>query len=260
MPVHPHLPRRVALGVEIVEMLLVLEGVHAGPEAVVLVSHQLLFGDQATEGFVNELLAFLQIFKNVLLESEESAVYAHIALVDVFDFGNQISAIQGNEVIAEIGTDTEKTGDFVMLPEVLDLLGKGEIGKTITVVGQEHLFAFEIFLDSFEALADVGGDAGVSESDAPIVDITIDEVDIFTTGGEDEVVGNIFVVVDEIILDGVRAMPETKDEILMAIMGVILHHMPKDGAIANRGHWLGDILGGVAPTQAESAAAQHARP
>src|SRR3954462_6057953 len=46
----PHLPRRIPLGIEIVEALLVLEGVHAAPEPVVLVGGELALVDEALEG------------------------------------------------------------------------------------------------------------------------------------------------------------------------------------------------------------------
>src|SRR5215472_4328666 len=119
----PDLPGSVPLGVEVVEMLLVLEGVHASPEAIVLISDELLFGDEAPEWLVDEFFAFLQVLENIFFENEVAAINAHGALGNIFDIGNQVAAVEGNEVVTEIGADAEEAGNFLVLAEVLDLLG-----------------------------------------------------------------------------------------------------------------------------------------
>src|SRR5579864_7439614 len=44
-PVFPNLPRRTSFCVHIVELLLVLEGVHGGEETIIVIPHDLLFLD-----------------------------------------------------------------------------------------------------------------------------------------------------------------------------------------------------------------------
>src|SRR5512145_1847411 len=53
----PDLPRGVSLGVQVVQHLLVLEGVHADPEAVVLVGRQVSFLCQPLEGLVEQVFS-----------------------------------------------------------------------------------------------------------------------------------------------------------------------------------------------------------
>jgi len=55
----PQLPRRIATRVNLVEMLLLLEGVHARPEAVVGIGEQLALLDEPTEWLLDQFLAFL---------------------------------------------------------------------------------------------------------------------------------------------------------------------------------------------------------
>src|SRR6185436_14286336 len=57
--VPPDPPRGLAAGFHVVELLLVLEGVHAGPEARVSIGQQLLLLDQASERLLHELFAGL---------------------------------------------------------------------------------------------------------------------------------------------------------------------------------------------------------
>ena len=54
--------------------MLVFEGVHARPIAVVLVRGQLVLLDQSLEGFMDQFLAVANVIENLLLEDEESAV------------------------------------------------------------------------------------------------------------------------------------------------------------------------------------------
>src|SRR2546422_5554519 len=66
----PNHPWRVTARVQIVQLLFVLERIHRSVKAVVLVSHQLLFLDQALEGFEDQLFAFAHILENILLQDK----------------------------------------------------------------------------------------------------------------------------------------------------------------------------------------------
>src|SRR5262249_18325260 len=66
----PHLPGRVPLGVQVFELLPVLERVHAGPVAAVLVGEQLPLLDQPLEGLLHQLLAVAHVLEDLRAEGE----------------------------------------------------------------------------------------------------------------------------------------------------------------------------------------------
>src|SRR5438552_48163 len=51
-----------------------------------------------------------------------------------------------------------------------------------------------------------------------------------------------FVVLQEIVLDNVATITKAKDKVLMAVVGVVLHHVPNDGTIPNVYHRLRQVL------------------
>ena len=93
----------------------------------------------------------------------------------------------------------------------------------------------------------------LGESDVPVVDVTVKQLEVFATVGERKVVGDTFVVVQKILFNGVRAVSETQDEVFVAVVRVILHDVPEDRPVANRDHRLGDIVRIFAQAHPESA-------
>ena len=75
----PHLPGRPARVVEVGELLLLLERVHA-PEAVVPVAEELALLDEPGERFEHQLLAGLDVVEDLLAEHEEAAVDQQVGL------------------------------------------------------------------------------------------------------------------------------------------------------------------------------------
>src|SRR5271155_1173883 len=70
----------------------------------------------------------------------------------------------------------------------------------------------------------------------------MEQLEMFSALRKSEIVREAFVVVTEVVLDGVRPISQAQDEIAMAEMCVVLHHMPQDGAIADRHHGFGDVV------------------
>jgi hypothetical protein len=58
-------------------------------------------------------------------------------------------------------------------------------------------------------------------------------------------------VVQEVLLDGVAAVAEAQDEGLVAEMGVVLHHVPKNRPVADRDQRLRHVFG-VADSKSET--------
>src|SRR5262245_17566791 len=101
----PHLPRGLTLRVHRIEGLLVLERVHARPEPVVAIGEQLPFHDQAMEGFLDELLAVLDVAEDVLLEGEVTAVDQDTGVGDVADAGHDAVRLQRHDMKCLIRLD-----------------------------------------------------------------------------------------------------------------------------------------------------------
>src|SRR5262249_6079301 len=64
-------------------------------------------------------------------------------------------------------------------------------------------------------------------------------------------------VASEVVLNYICLVTETQDEILVSVMGIILHHMPQNWAIANRHHWLWRCLRIFAHAHSKTATKQN---
>src|SRR6266567_429336 len=145
-------------------------------------------------------------------------------------------------MVAEVGSDAEKTRNFIVLMKMVELLLEGQIAQTIAVVGQKLLLSMQIFLYRFQALADVGTDSSIGKGNSPIVDITLEQLEILPPTGQNKVVGGALVVLEEVIFDDVRAMSQTQNEVFVPEVSVVLHHVPEDGSVTDVDHGLGQIF------------------
>jgi len=68
---------------QLVQHLLILERVHADPEAIVFVGREVSFLRQPLEGFVEQVFALVNVGENVLLEDEIAAVDANLGFTYV---------------------------------------------------------------------------------------------------------------------------------------------------------------------------------
>jgi hypothetical protein len=75
-------------------------------------------------------------------------------------------------------------------------------------------------------LANIGAHSSIREGYLPRINVTIEKLKTFASFGKNEVVGYTFVIVEEIILNKIRPIPEAENEIIIAVMGIILHDMP----------------------------------
>ena len=72
-----------------------------------------------------------------------------------------------------------------------------------------------------------------------------------------EVVGDPLLVVEEELLDDVGLVAQAEDEVLVAVVRVVLHQMPEDRPVADLDHRLRDLAGELPEPSAEPAAEQH---
>src|SRR4051812_37943398 len=117
----PKLPRCRAAGRQLLQMLAILKGIHARPEAVILVADQLSLCHQSLEGFNHQLFAFAHVVENLLLENEESTIDPNAAIVNRMNVRHQAlsSVVHRNKVIAKIWTDAHETSNLVLSMEMI---------------------------------------------------------------------------------------------------------------------------------------------
>ena len=74
-------PGHAALLDHVLQHLLVLQGVHRAPEALMLEGKQLIGLDQPPEGRLDQLLALLQIVEDLGAEDEEAAIDPEVGIL-----------------------------------------------------------------------------------------------------------------------------------------------------------------------------------
>src|ERR1700687_3609992 len=75
----PNFPRGLAF-IQFLEMLFILESVHALPESRALVGQQGLFFDEAPKRLAYEFFSRLNVLKDVFAKREESAIDPNIGM------------------------------------------------------------------------------------------------------------------------------------------------------------------------------------
>src|SRR5262249_8971038 len=103
-------------------------------------------------------------------------------------------------------------------------------------------FALQVGLYRFEPLTDVGVGPSLHEGNRPIVDITAQKMDILPALRPDKIVGDGFVVVQEVVLDGVALVSEAENEVRMSEVSVVLHQVQENRPRPNLHHGFGDTV------------------
>ena len=138
-----------------------------------------------------------------------------------------------DDVVAEVRLHADEAGDARRADGMFDLHRQRQVGQAVAVVGEElRLVADETF-DRLQALADVRREARLDERDLPVVDVAAEQFELLAAFRQDEVVRQALAVVEEVILDDIAAIAQADDEIVVAVVGVVLHHVPQDRPIAD---------------------------
>src|SRR5688500_5012412 len=131
----PDFPGRAAAGVDVFEQLALLEGVHAGPEAVVGIGDELPFGGQALERLLDEILAGADVIEDVLVEDEVPPVDAHPHVLDVADALHAAPVFRLHEVEAARRGDADEAGGGGPGSTEVDRVRDGHVAQPVAVVG-----------------------------------------------------------------------------------------------------------------------------
>src|SRR5262245_49036016 len=130
-----------------------------------------------------------------------------------------------------------------------NLIIERQVRKPVTVVGEQHIFTVEIYLDRFKTLSEIRGHSGIRESHVPIVNVDIEQFELIAPSRQKAIVVNTFVVIQEVVLDNIRTMTQAKNEIFMTEISVVLHDVPEYWTRADVHHRLGNRVGKLAHPQ-----------
>ena len=80
---------------------------------------------------------------------------------------------------AQTRPHTKESRRLVLAVKTFDEVGKVKIGEIIAVIGEKNFVFAQIFLNSFQPLADIRFGACVNKSDCPVVDIELNTCNCF---------------------------------------------------------------------------------
>lgn len=97
-------------------------------------------------------------------------------------------------------------------------------------------------------------DSGVNERNTPLGRPFAKELNLGAVFGNHTIAAFRNLVIQEIVLDNVRFVPEAQDKIVMAILAIILHDVPQNWMVSDRNYWLRNVLRIVTNSRTQSAA------
>src|SRR6267378_3477292 len=249
----PHLPRDLAARIEVLEKLLVLERVQTRPETVVRVGEQLARGGEALERFRDQFLPGPHPVEDLPAKDEETTVDSHPHVLHVLDTLHASAVLEADEVEALCRGYAHEGSHSILPAEDVEHGRQRQVGNTVAVVGEEHLLTLQKRLNRLELHTDVGVEAGIHECDLPILDVAGEEIDLTAALAHDKIVGDGLVILEEVLLDAVGLIAKAQDEVLVAEMRVVSHHVPEDRPVADGDQGLRDGLGIIPESHAEAA-------
>src|SRR5690242_16267203 len=133
------------------------------------------------ERFDDQLFPLMYVIEDLLFEDEKAGIDTKITVVNRMNVAYQAAIPLGNgyRVITQIRTDAQEAGNLVLLMKVVDLLVKPQVAEAVAIVREKFLFAFKVFLHGLQPHADIGADSSIGKSNSPIMNVAVDELQIF---------------------------------------------------------------------------------
>ncbi len=192
-----------------------------------------------------------------LVHDEETAVDESGLFFDLLSEGAHVGAAH-LEVAEPAGRLDGGQRHDLLMPVV-----KGNRGVDVAVdqpvpVCQKECLLFDEPQHPLKPSPGHGGLARIDQGHAPILFVVLTVVLELRAGAEPEGhVAGIPLVIAEEVLDHFAFVAEAQDEILVAVVGVDLHDMPKYRPFANRHHRFGPKLGFLAQARPQTTAQNH---
>src|ERR1700681_210681 len=254
MPDHPGTG---TAGIHSIQRDLVLERVHALPEALPAVGHQFAFADQARKRLLDQFVAFLHVVENCRAQYKEAAIDPKWLLRHGPHVRYQASGV-GMYGMKTLGAaNADKTRDRITFGEFLDIPIQRQIRQPVGIVGQKDRFAFDVLAYSKQTLADVAVQPGINEGDTPLVQIVAVQVNLSSALAHREIVRHGLRIIEKVLAHHVAAIAQGEHKVGMAEMRVVTHQVPQHRATADVHQRLGNGVGMLTQACAETAAKQH---
>ena len=207
-------------------------------------------------GLAQDVLARQDVVEEALVHDEEPAVDAEPYLRDVGDRADAAVRLSLDDVARVVGPDAQERGRPTAGRREVDHLVERRVGEPVGVVGEEPLVTVEVVAHGHQPLPHARLVPRVDERDPPIVDVGLEQLHV-TPPRQHEVVGDRLVVVHEVTFDMVGAVAEAEDEVLVAVVGVVLHQVPEHRPVPDTDHRLGQRPGMLPDAHALSSAEQN---
>src|SRR5215207_434194 len=250
----PDLPGRATALEQRFEVVLVLQGIHGGPEPFVAVGDEQLALDEPYERLGDEVLAVADVIEDVASEDEEPSVDPDDGRADVLDSRyDSVSQSHCVEGVARRSHAQERRG-LVVVDVARDDIGQRSVCDGVAVRREEMALVVQMVTNRSQPFADLAVEARVDEGDAPLADVAAQEFDVAPSVGQDEIVGMRLVVVEKELFDHLRLVTEAENEILVSMVSVVLHDVPEDRTTSDRHHGLRDARRGLGHAETRSTA------
>src|SRR5689334_15439583 len=105
---------------EIFQVLLLFERIHAGPKTFVRIGNELLFGDQPMKRFVDQIFTFLHVIEDLATKSEKATVNHVPRPRYVLDLCHNAVSFERHSMKARRRSDSRETSDFSARHEVIN--------------------------------------------------------------------------------------------------------------------------------------------
>src|SRR5262245_11391470 len=125
----PDRPGRLRLAPQVLEILAVLERVHAAPESVVRVDDELALGHQAIERLEYQILPLLEVFEDLLAEREETSVDADDRTPDRLEGGDVVAVVRPDDVEGVGRRNAQETRDLTLPGEACDVVVEVDVAE-----------------------------------------------------------------------------------------------------------------------------------
>ena len=236
----PHFPGSFALRPYIFQQSLFAHGVHALPEALVLVGHELaiLRGALQRRLFQDGIIAVDIVEELRLADHEPDVDEVAVALRFLAKFADAALVVNiehAEALTGVIGRDGDK---LAVRPMEREQLLEIHVGNAVAVSKHERLIA-DVLLHALHTAAGHGVEAGIHHRNAPRLGmVLVDNHLVFAVGEVICNVGGVQEIIRKILLDHMLLIPGADHKIVEAVITVELHDMPEDRHAAQIHHGL----------------------
>ena len=213
--------------------------------------------DEARKRLINELVALLDGVEDGPPKDEETAVDPDVGARERIDGAHDAALVRLDDVVLDAGPHGDEESGLPLTLERLDHVVERRVREPVAVGREERRIVTDVGLHQLQPLPDRGVQAGVDESDCPVLDVACEELNVAAAVRENEIVGYRFLVREEVVLDRLAPVAEAEDEFGVPPRGVPLHDVPEDRPSSDGDHRLGNPLGCLAHADTEAAAEDH---